>query len=242
MAGPALREPPACGQVSIVIPARNEAATITAVTTAALGSRLAGEVIVVDDGSCDDTGKLAKAAGAIVVRRDQPGWSGSKALAMEAGVELSSNPFICFIDGDLIGITGGQIDALIAPVISGDAELSCGMLDYRGFGGWWALRCPPITGNRAMARKVFEQVPPEKRRGYMIDIMINEVIAEGHLRTTSRLMRGVHQRSKRDKLGRWHGWLASCMMMRDLLACFALVRPLRTYWSFLRRLTIQPPV
>lgn len=201
-----------------------------------------GEVIVVDDGSRDDTGTLAKAAGATVIRRDEPGRSGSKALAMEVGVAAASHPFICFLDGDLLGITGAQIDALIEPVVAGDAELSCGMLDYSGLSGWWALRCPPITGNRAMARTVFEQVPPEKRRGYMIDIMINEVIAEAHLRTTSRLMRGVHQRSKRDKLGRWRGWLASCLMLRDLLSCFRLVRPVRTYYFFLRRLTILPPV
>ena len=59
--------------VSIVIPALNEAAAIAETVTAAFRVLRAGgfatcEVVVVDDGSSDATGALAKAAGARVVR------------------------------------------------------------------------------------------------------------------------------------------------------------------------------
>lgn len=52
-------------RIAIVIPAFNEAATIGAVVSNALRH---GTPIVVDDGSSDETGKLAAAAGALVVR------------------------------------------------------------------------------------------------------------------------------------------------------------------------------
>jgi hopene-associated glycosyltransferase HpnB len=76
--------------VVAVIPARNEAATIVDVVGAHRASAYPGgyPVIVVDDGSGDGTGALARAAGAVVVAAPPlpPGWSG-KLWALQAGVE-----------------------------------------------------------------------------------------------------------------------------------------------------------
>ena len=55
-------------RVGIVIPALNEAATIEAVVRQ---SAVFGTPIVVDDGSSDDTGHIAAAAGAVVVRHER---------------------------------------------------------------------------------------------------------------------------------------------------------------------------
>ena len=52
-----------------VIPARNEALTISQVVRGALSS--VGRVIVVDDGSTDETGAIAVAAGADVIRNEE---------------------------------------------------------------------------------------------------------------------------------------------------------------------------
>ena len=54
--------------VSVVIPAFNEAATIADVVAAMRTSAPWREIIVVDDGSHDETGARARAAGACVVR------------------------------------------------------------------------------------------------------------------------------------------------------------------------------
>jgi len=54
--------------VSIVIPAYNEAAVIAEVVASLLASAPWREIIVVDDGSKDETGARARAAGATVVR------------------------------------------------------------------------------------------------------------------------------------------------------------------------------
>ena len=76
--------------VVAVIPARNEAATIGEVVAAHRASDYPGgyPVIVVDDGSADGTGRLARAAGAEVVAAPAlpAGWSG-KLWALRAGVE-----------------------------------------------------------------------------------------------------------------------------------------------------------
>ena len=51
-----------------VVPAYNESATITRVIAAVLENAPGFDVLVVDDGSTDDTGELAKASGARVLR------------------------------------------------------------------------------------------------------------------------------------------------------------------------------
>src|SRR3954463_5192378 len=54
-------------RVSVCLPARNEAATIGAIVAEAVRLDLVTEVVVLDDGSTDDTAAVATAAGARVV-------------------------------------------------------------------------------------------------------------------------------------------------------------------------------
>jgi len=88
--------------LSIVIPAKNEAASIGDVVTTARSEFPKAEIIVVDDGSTDDTGELAKAAGATVVRHPESLGNGA---AVKSGARASSGEVLAFMDGD------GQHDA-----------------------------------------------------------------------------------------------------------------------------------
>lgn len=222
--------------VDAVIPARNEAPTVAAVVTACLGCAAVRDVIVVDDGSSDGTGDLAAAAGATVVRPEVDS-GGSKALAMEAGVRASDAEAILFVDADLLGITSAHLDDICRPYLEGRATMSLGVFDY----GIWSplvLRFPPTTGERIVPRWVFDAVPPAKRKGYLIEIMINEVVTEARLPISSRVMAGVTHRTKRDKFGRREGYLRTWEMFRDLWALWGVCRK-RTYWFYLRDLTIE---
>jgi len=85
-------------KVSVVIPAKNEAGAIADVVErvfSVLGHEI--EVIVVDDGSTDDTAGLAKGAGAIV--HSHP-YSMGNGAAVKAGVRKSSGDVVVFMDGD----------------------------------------------------------------------------------------------------------------------------------------------
>ncbi len=138
--------------IDAVIPARNEAPTVAAVVEACRSCSYTADVIVVDDGSTDGTGDTARAAGAKVVRRDAvPGGSGSKAKAMEAGVEASSADAILFCDADCVGLTAAHLDAICRPFVEGRAAMSLGWFDY----GLWnplVLRFAPTTGERVIPR------------------------------------------------------------------------------------------
>lgn len=221
-----------------VIPARDESATLAGVVATCRACRYVRDVIVVDDGSADATGPLAAAAGATVIRREpRPDGTGSKAHAMAAGVAATDAPLILFVDGDLLGLEARHLDAICRPVVEGRAAMSLGTFDY----GLWnrlVLRFPPTTGERALPRWVFEAIPPQKLDGYTIEVMINEVVAEGRLPSVARVMDGVTHRTKRDKFGRVEGWKRTWEMFRDLWSLWGVCRK-RTYWFYLRDLTIE---
>ena len=223
--------------IDVVIPARNEAATLADVVAAARGCRFAREVIVVDDGSSDGTAEVALAAGAKVVRREIG--TGSKAHAMELGVAASDAGAILFCDADVVGLTPAHLDDICRPYVEGRAVMSVGWFDY-GMLNPLVRRLPPTSGERVVPRWVWDSVHAEKRTGYSIEIMINEVIAEGRLPTTVRIMPGVAHRTKRHKLGLRKGYRETWRMFWHLigLPTRGVVR-WRTAWFYLRELTVE---
>ena len=221
--------------IDAIVPARNEGLTVADVVEACHGCTYVREVIVVDDGSDDDTADRAAAAGAKVVRRES---DGSKAHAMEAGVEATDADSILFVDADCLGLTSAHLDAICEPFVERRAVMSLGTFDY-GIWNWIVLRFPPTTGERIVPRWVFEAVPPDEREGYTIELMLNSVIAEGRLPTTARVMRGVTHRTKRDKFGPVEGWRRTWEMFWDLVTLIRRNLRVRTYWFYLRDLTIE---
>ena len=83
--------------LSIVIPAKNEAGSIADVVNRARSAFGDAEIIVVDDGSEDDTRSLAESAGAIV--RSHPVSLGNGA-AIKTGARTASGELIAFMDAD----------------------------------------------------------------------------------------------------------------------------------------------
>lgn len=95
--------------VSVVIPAFNEAASIAGVVRVSLSVLSDGdEVVVVDDGSTDDTAVRAAEAGARVVRFAR---NRGKGAALGAGIEAARGDVCVFIDAD------GQDDPREIPML-----------------------------------------------------------------------------------------------------------------------------
>lgn len=110
--------------MSVVIPARNEAATVAGVVrplvTAhgpASGSGLVDEVVVVDDGSTDATARIARGAGARVHRLTS---SIGKGLAMTEGALVATGEFVIFLDADVVDMEPIWIPQLLGPLLLDD--------------------------------------------------------------------------------------------------------------------------
>jgi glycosyltransferase involved in cell wall biosynthesis len=83
--------------VSVVIPAYNEGEAIGAVVAAIHGAGPWREIIVVDDGSRDETSARAQTAGAIVVRHPYNKGNGA---AVKSGIRRATGEYILILDGD----------------------------------------------------------------------------------------------------------------------------------------------
>ena len=129
--------------VSVVIPAYNEAAGIAATIRSVVASRYRGriEVIVVDDGSADGTAAIARSLGIPHVRViSQP--NSGKPGALNRGIAEARSDILILVDGDTI-FQADTIGRLIAPLAAADVGAVSGNTkvgNRRGFlGGWQHL-------------------------------------------------------------------------------------------------------
>lgn len=167
-------------RVAVIIPSKDEARRIAATVRAARAIPYVDMVLVVDDGSMDNTEHVAREAGAVVVRHSH---NRGKAAAMETGAAVvamrdsSERPprLLLFIDGDL-GETAVNTAPLIRPVLEGAADMSIALLPPQpGAGGrgivvgaarraiakmtGWAPT-QPLSGQRCLTREAFEEATP----------------------------------------------------------------------------------
>jgi glycosyltransferase involved in cell wall biosynthesis len=83
--------------ISIVVPAFNEAPTIAELVNSLRASAHWHEIIVVDDGSNDDTSARAAHAGAVVVRHPYNKGNGA---SIKTGIRSATGEFVLVMDGD----------------------------------------------------------------------------------------------------------------------------------------------
>ena len=189
-------------RVAVIIPAKNEARRIAATVRSAKSIPQVDLVLVVDDGSEDDTQHRAREAGAVVVRHSH---NRGKAAAMETGaavVAMRDTPerpprLLLFIDADL-GETAVNTAPLIPPVAEHAADFSIALLPPQaGAGGrglvvnaarrgiarltGWAPT-QPLSGMRCLTRAAFEAATPLARgwgveTGMTIDLLRQGFVA-----------------------------------------------------------------
>jgi glucosyl-3-phosphoglycerate synthase len=210
--------------VAVVLPARNEAATVGDIVSAVLtgGDGLVDEVLVVDSASTDDTAAVAKRAGARVVTADTRG----KGEAMWQGIAATDASLVVFLDADLERFDPDFVPALLGPLVA-DPQIALvkGAYDRRTeadvtVGGgrvteltarpllaafWPELGqiVQPLGGEYAARRELLEQLP--FRCGYGVDIGLlldtNELLGPGAIAQVD-LHERFHSHSDLQALGR----------------------------------------
>lgn len=139
------------------LPAYNEEKTIAKVLVRA--SHHVGELVVVDDGSGDDTGAIAEKMGALVIRHGQNLGKGIALRDCFDWAKKNDVDVLVTLDAD------GQHDAdeipiLISPVLAGEADIVIG---YR------SSRPPGMKRPRRFAQKTLDALTGVKESGALVD-------------------------------------------------------------------------
>jgi glycosyltransferase involved in cell wall biosynthesis len=202
-----LRTTPMRPRVAVIVPARNEAATLDAVLHEVVNARLVDEVIVVDDRSVDATPHVA----ARYCRVVQKVTCGGKGDAMRLGVSNVDADIIVFVDADLFGFRHEHLDQLIGGVLGG-ATMVIGTRQ-RPWNTWPLINrlSLKVGGERAMRREVWESLQPRFQQGFRIEVALNAAVKELGGTVAVVRMPGVTQRIKERK-NLWKG-LASRLVM-----------------------------
>lgn len=137
-------------RVVALVPAKDREDSVGATVAALRSVPRLERVLVIDDGSTDDTSGAARAAGAHVLRLDV---NRGKGGAVAAGVDATPEADVyLLIDADLAA-TAGAADRLLAPVLAGEADLVVGVLPAAdGRGGFGLVRRLAAAGIQRACR------------------------------------------------------------------------------------------
>ncbi len=244
---------PPSGDVAVVIPARNEADRIQATVAGAAGLPGVDLVIVVDDGSADDTAGLAGHAGATVLRHSR---GRGKGAAMETGaeavrmLEATDAPpsgrarHLLFLDADL-GATAAAAGPLTEPVRAGEADMTIAVFTERvrqgGHGlvvglagtgieratGWRPAQ--PLNGQRCLTRAAFEAARP-LAAGFGVETALTIDLLKAGMRVTEVEVPLAHRATGND----WRSQVHRARQLADV------ARALATREAAARAIPIHP--
>lgn len=158
--------------VSVVIPALNEADKIGATISAINAEGWADEIVVVDDGSRDNTRHVAANSGAVVIALTK---NKGKGNALNEGVWQTRGDIIVFIDAD-VGESAVEATKMVEAVALDSCDLAIGSFTSPGgfglakkFARWGVRKLgavnveAPLSGQRAMNRSVLKATWPFQR-------------------------------------------------------------------------------
>ncbi|MDD2326604.1 MAG: glycosyltransferase family 2 protein [Alphaproteobacteria bacterium] len=185
--------------IAAIVAAYNEEPTIGPIIETLAKSQLFRDVVVISDGSTDRTAERAREAGASLVH--QLPWKHGKGAAMLHGLAHTDADIIFFLDADLKGLTREHLERILKPVLEGKMAMCVGIRDRGTLGTKLAKHLPLIGGERALTRRVVEDLPDRYVQGFMVESAMNYYCRMHKLPYGTVELPGLHIRRKMQKVG-----------------------------------------
>ena len=229
--------PTAPPSITCLICAYNEGPRIAAVLDVVASHPLLVEVIVVDDGSADDTAAVVARYPRVRLISHERNQGKSRAIA--TGVAAARHDLLMLLDADLKGLRADDLAALAAPVLDGRAAVTLSLRRNSLAVFRWA-GIDFVSGERVVSRALLADVLADIHAlpRFGIEVFMNKRIIAARLPIAIAHWRGVTQSRKTEKLGWWRGVRAECRMIRDLMQA---VVPLELLMQTLRLAMLRRP-
>ncbi len=190
-------------KVTAIICAFNEEKTIEFVIRSASANYLIDELIVVNDGSTDNTGKIIeRLKGDISITDIHFTENKGKGYAMATGVEKAINEAIVFIDADLSELNQDHYYQLLIPIMEDKADMVLGqatetLINYS------VNPFKSLSGQRALWKKdILPIVGKMKHSRFGVETLINLFYQSQGKTVNYVMLKGLKHPTKFDKVSK----------------------------------------
>lgn len=224
-------------RVTAIVPAYNEQETLADVLSVLKETPLVDDILVVSDGSTDDTVEVARALGARTIHLHQ---NHGKGMALAVGVSHTTAPILVFVDGDIMNLSEYLLGQLIDPVASGQVAMNVG-IRHRG----WVIDVfharfgPLLSGIRCLDRQVFDALPERYLHGFAVETALNYSCRRQGLRLDTTVLHELKHLVKEKKRGFQIGVRGRLLMFRAVFLAWLRLhidRPMLEERAEIRRL------
>lgn len=210
-------------KVTAIVPAYNEATRIGAVLEVLTQCNCLDEIIVIDDGSTDNTKEIILTFEKVKYIRNTKNLGKGKSL--DKAIAAASGDIFFFCDADVKGLRRSVVQAIVDPVQTGKVEMFIGMRNRKIF----VLRfififLALLGGERALTRSLWEILPEFYKKRFRVEAGLNFFAAHYKRGFRFKVFTGLTQTIKEKKYGFLRGFKSRIGMMVDSVIAFLALR------------------
>lgn len=201
--------------ITAIVAAYNEEETIASVIETVKSSDLIDYIIVISDGSTDDTANIASKYDIRVLEIDT---NKGKGAAVMKGLEYCrASDIVILLDADLIGLNKEHIEDLLLPIIEDRADMTIGIFSGGRMSTDLAQRLTPfLSGQRAIKKDLLDKVRNKDINQYGLEASITKYVKNEKIRVKEVKLRKLTHRTKEEKLGMLKGFKLRMKMYLDV--------------------------
>lgn len=201
--------------ITCIIPAYNEEKTIGHIIDVLKSTDIINEIIVVSDGSSDNTVNVANEKGVNVIDLQQ---NVGKGGAMKAGLDRTKSDIVLFLDADLIGLTPTHIENLIKPVSEGNVPMSIGIFTGGRKSTDLAQKVAPyLSGQRAIKKELLHTMSDLEVSRFGVELALTRLIEKDKIEVEVVDLPDMSHVMKEEKLGVVKGFWARLKMYWEIV-------------------------
>lgn len=202
-------------KVSVIVPAYNESERIEDVLKPLTRATKLDQIIVVDDGSTDDTAERIRKYDVELISLPE---NQGKAAALDSGVKLARNEVLLFMDADLVGLKASHVDRMIQAYEESGVDMLLGVFRSGRLNTDIAQTIAPyLSGQRILTKEIWNRVRKKEKMDFGVEMALTKLSRKEKLCEEKIELSGVTHVMKEEKRGFSQGILDRLKMYSDIV-------------------------